>query len=505
MHVAFIHNNYENLGIEYLSACLKKAGHRSSLVFDPGLFSSFFLYNKALGRLLSFKRKVIEAVKKIKPDIVAFSVISDNYSWAVELARTIKEENNGIVIVFGGIHPTSVPEHVLRHYFIDFVVIGEGEGAIVELVNAIEKGGSPEEIPNIGMRIKGDIKINRVRPLIGLDDLPFPDKDLFFNEYAGMIDNSYMILGSRGCIYNCSYCWNSVINKVYASQRYFRRRCVNNIINELLWAKERYGIKRVTFYDEVFTSDKAWLREFLAMYRQKIGLHFFCCLHPLNCDEETVELLSVSGCTAVNVGVQTINPDTRRLVLNRPENNAQIIKSLELLGNKKMFIYSNIMLGIPNQGERELLENLNFCSRYKADLPAIYWLRYYPGTKIVDMAKEQSILSKEDIEAIECGAEYAPYAIGGNTYDKKKAKIGNLILLSGIIPAGLMEKIIKYKFYYLMPSTNLLFPVILVIGALKKFMQGKKSPFHYLAPGEYAAYYLFYIKKLFLGQICPRK
>ncbi|MFH1507434.1 MAG: radical SAM protein [Candidatus Omnitrophota bacterium] len=502
MHIAFISNNYENLGIEYISSFLKRAGHKTSLIFEPGLFGSFFLHNNNFHRWLNFDKAIIGAVKGLNPDIVAFSVISDNYSWAVGIAKRIKQENEGVTIVFGGIHPTSVPEYVMQNDFVDFSVVGEGEEAMVELANALEKHNKPIKIPNLAFREDGKIKINKVRPPLDLNALPFPDKDLFFNEYEGMVSNSYMILGSRGCVYNCSYCWNTVINKIYPSGIYFRRRSAENIIKELLWAKERYGIKRVTFYDEIFTLDKLWLKQLLSLYQEKIRLPFFCCVHPSNCDEDVIGALTDAGCSTVNIGIQTIDANTRKVLLNRPENNTQIIKSIQLLRKTNIFVYSNIMLGIPGQDEKELLDNLYFCNRYKIDIPATYWLRYYPKTKIIDILKEKSLLSGEVIKNIESGAIYSPYAMHGSTYNKEMAKIGNLILMSGIIPCKLMDIIIKYRLYRFLPSRNLLFPLILGVAIIKKFMQNKKFAFHYLSAVEYMHYYIFYLRRLLAEKAC---
>jgi radical SAM superfamily enzyme YgiQ (UPF0313 family) len=263
-----------------------------------------------------------------------------------------------------------------------------------------------------------------------------------------------------------------------------------------LWAKKHYGIKRVTFYDEVFTSDRGWLKEFLIEYKKKINLPFFCCVHPSGVDEDSVKLLSSAGCTAVNMGIQTVNRETRRKVLGRNESNEQISKVLNLLSKTNIFVYTNIMLGIPGQDEEELLENLRFCNIYKADLPAIYWLRYYPKTRIIQIARRASLITDREIEKIENSYEYNPYAIKGNTYTKSAAKIGNLILISGLIPKSIMNFIIKYRLYRFMPTKNMLFPVIFSMGVLKKIIQRKHEPFHYFSPLDYLRYYIFYMEKI---------
>mgnify|MGYP001601599158 CR=1 FL=1 len=498
MHITFVHNNYENLGIEYISSYLKIAHYQTSLVFEPGLFGSFFAHNKKVHRLLNFKKEIIEKITFLKPDLIGFSVISDNYAWACDLASEIKKRFK-VLIVFGGIHPTSVPKHILDLGIVDFVIRGEGEEAFLELVEALDKGKKWMSIRNLAFKKNGHVVVNPLRPAIGnLDTLPFPDKDLFFKEYEGLVNKAYMTMASRGCIYSCSYCVNSILNDLYPHHSYFRKRSVDHVIDELLWAKQRYDIKRVTFYDEDFIINERWLKEFLQRYKTLIKLPFFCCIHPSHLDEETVYLLDRAGCAAVNIGIQTYSENYRKNILNRYGNNAEIAASLRLLKNTKIFVYSNVMLGLPGQTEEEVLKTLEFCATHKSDIASIYWLRYYPKTPLIDTARKMKVLSEKDILTIEESREYNPYAIKGNTFNKRVSKIGNVILMSSFLPLAIVRFIIKTKCYRWAPSKNLLFSAIALIGIGKKLFRGKKNPFHYFGIIDYFKFYLFYLKKKLL-------
>jgi anaerobic magnesium-protoporphyrin IX monomethyl ester cyclase len=499
MRVTFVHSHYENLGIEYMSAVLKAAGHRTDLAFEPALFHNFFANNKVLNNLFNFKAQMIKDIATRQPDIVAFSIIADNYQWCCDMAREIRKQCEA-VIVFGGIHPTSVPQNVLQDGVADFIIRGEGEHAFLDLVTALESKEDPSGIANLGFYQDGRVVLNDVRPPVpDLSALPFPDKDLFYAECPRMIRGSYMIMGSRGCNNKCSYCWNSTIHNLYHGNTYFRRRSVNNIIEELQWAKEKYRIKRVTFYDEVFTSDKTWFKDFLSSYCEKIRLPYFCCIHPSDVDAEVVQVLEESGCSAVNIGMQTANEQTRRKILHRKGSNAEIITALSLLAKTKIFVYSNVILGLPGEGEEDVLETLRFCVENPADIPAIYWLRYYPGTEIVQIAHEHGVLSSTDVQHINASQDYAPYAISGNTYSKNISKLGNCILLSGVLPKSWMNTIIQRKWYRNMPSQNLLFPLIILSGFLKRLLKGKRNTYHYFNLGDYCIYYIYYFRKKMRG------
>ncbi|NTV29794.1 MAG: B12-binding domain-containing radical SAM protein [Candidatus Omnitrophica bacterium] len=500
MHITFVHSHYESLGIEYISAVLKKAGHQTDLIFEPSLFHNFFSDHSLLYKFFNFKSYVIGEVVRRKPDIVAFSVIADNYKWTLEMARAIRERSSA-VIVFGGIHTSSVPENVLKDDLADFVVIGEGEYAFLELVNCLRDGTDPAQIPNVGLCKERRVFLNQPRaPIPDLDQLPFPDKDLFFEAYPGMVSASYMITGSRGCNNKCSYCCNSTLHNLYRGRGFFRRRTPENVIAELEWAKQRFKIRKVTFYDEVFTSDKQWLRRFLPLYIQKINLPYFCCSHPEDIDTEVAELLESSGCSAINVGMQTAHEPTLKTVLHRKGSNSKTAEAFSLLRDTRIFVYSNFILGLPGETEEHVLESLRFCVDHPVDMAVVYWLRYYPGTDIISIAAEKGILAQGDVDKINASQEYTPYTVAGNTYNKNISKLGNCILLSGVIPAKAMRYILQTGLYRWLPSRNLLFPLIILSCFLKRIIKGKRNAFHYLSVGDYFFYYVFFLrKKLSLG------
>jgi len=152
MKITFVHRGRENLGIEYLSAILKKAGHSVSLAYDHGLFSTEdnLFYIPVLEKCFSQKKEILKTIEKTNPDAVAFSVYTGTYKWCCDVAKEIKEKFK-LPIIFGGIHPTLVPEICLNNDFVDFVIVGEGEEALLEFAN-----GMPlEKIKNLCYKKNG--------------------------------------------------------------------------------------------------------------------------------------------------------------------------------------------------------------------------------------------------------------------------------------------------------------------------------------------------------------
>ena len=115
MRITFVYMGAESLAIEYLSSVLKARGHAVSLAFDPALFDDKqYLSLPALAKVFSARKRLINSVVALKPDLVAFSVGTDIYAWALSMARDIKKALN-VPVIFGGVHATAVPERVIAN------------------------------------------------------------------------------------------------------------------------------------------------------------------------------------------------------------------------------------------------------------------------------------------------------------------------------------------------------------------------------------------------------
>lgn len=153
MNVTFVCMGAESLGLEYLSSNLKKNGHNVKLVYDKALFDDkVFLNIPMLKKFYNNERELLKIIKESNPGLVGFSVFTSSYQWATNLAKKIKMEID-IPIIFGGPHVTAAPEVVIANENIDMICIGEGDEAIVELVNKMEASNTDlRHIPNIYQR-----------------------------------------------------------------------------------------------------------------------------------------------------------------------------------------------------------------------------------------------------------------------------------------------------------------------------------------------------------------
>ena len=402
--VGFIYPGYENLGIEYLSASLKSKAFQTKLFLDPIIFDeSGFIKNRILASAFSFQKYLLKQIIDYKPDLLCFSVITDNFLWASEWVRTIKRHLS-IPIVFGGIHPTSVPEKVIVEPFVDYVCIGEGDVAIVELAQAICDSRPVNAVLNIWSKNQGRVHKNQIRPLINdLNIIPFPDKELYYAE-SPIFKEGYLVATSRGCPFKCAYCCNNTYHALYKNAgRRVRRRSIDNILEEVTLAKEKYHFKFIHFVDDVFNFDPSWLSIFLQKYKKDVNLPFSCYLYPDFVGDSMAKQLKQAGCFKIQMGIQIINEEKRKNLLKRISSGSNIACAIKALKKENIYTVCDSIFGFPDETEEDLLSLALFLNEHIPDHCENFWLRYYPKTEITQWAFQNGYIDAIKIEKIEKG------------------------------------------------------------------------------------------------------
>ncbi|MGC8727659.1 MAG: B12-binding domain-containing radical SAM protein [Elusimicrobiales bacterium] len=476
---AFISNGYESLGIEFLSFALKKKGLDVGLFVDPSLFneSGFWKIN-SLSKIFNYERILLKEIKKYSPHIVCFSVFSDNYLWSLKWAFVLKKEIPDLKIIFGGIHPTVLPYDVVKKENVDCVICGEGEEVIYDAI--LNLLGVSDQIPR-GVLIKKEGKIfGEAIPIINrkIDDY-YPDKSIFYSKYP-FYSKSYLTLTSRGCPFFCSYCANSFYHNLFKNSEYYRLRNPDNIIYELETALSAYNYDAVHFTDEVFNLKKEFLKYFISEYRKKISKPFSCYVYPDLVDEDVVKILKDGGCVKVQLGVQSYYEDKRRKVYNRFSSNFKISNAIKLFKKYDIFVVADHIVD-EETDEEEIKKLIDFYDKNSfPDLAEVFFIRYYPGSKILDYAFKKGIIKKEDVVKIKEGA-----INGGivNTKDEKLLRYSQYIMLSPFLKAKPVEFMLKKKLLF---SSNIFLRIFLRIL--------KPIPFDFNT-GQFVSRYFFFIKK----------
>jgi len=254
-----------NFGVVFISAVLKKHGHETKLIN----------LNEKLDKLPD-DNEIQRIIEEYNPKLIGFSAVTTQYQHALKTAKFIKSFCD-IPIVCGGVHSTMVPEEVVEEECFNYVCVGEGEEAVLELADKIEQRADTTRIGNIWTKNNGKVISNNVRALPKLTDLPRKDYEIF--DFQKMIDAEggwVRMMTSRGCPFKCTYCFNHAIVERYKDEtgsstkdlNYIRRHSVDDIIDEIEYLLNKYNnITTFIFDDDVFTSSKTYLKEFCEKYQ----------------------------------------------------------------------------------------------------------------------------------------------------------------------------------------------------------------------------------------------
>lgn len=431
MKIVFIaikepHMSFGQVGLEIMAALLKEKGHEVYGLVESTFDTSDYITKD--------EQRKIRKISKIKPDLIGFSVITTRYPWCLKFAKYLKSQFQNTQIMFGGPHITAVPEIVIKQKCVDIICIGEGEEAILELAEDPQR----KDINNFWFKENGSIIRNGLRPLItDLDNLPFADKSIWLDEVDKKDFKRYLIMITRGCPYSCVYCANSQVRALSEGLGpYVRTRSVDNVLEELVLAKELYDINWVVFMDDNLTLNKRWFIDFAEKYKEKIGLPYASNTHPLTIDEDRAKWLKRSGCSFIMLGLQSGSEKVRKII-NRRETNLQVSKVAEICKRNGVNFTIDHIFGLTNPEIEYLRESALFYNEIRPIQINSFYLYYFPNTPIVKMRD----FSDSELCLINEGRYQAPTI--RTSRDRGVLGYRNLFMLLPLLPRGLVTKIIE--------------------------------------------------------------
>jgi len=410
-------------GIRYLSSVLKARGHRCDIVFfkqmtsisDPALCLELIPNSNFCEPHIPEEIDIlIQTLRDLKPDLIGISLISPFHRLAIEITEAIKKKLD-VPVIWGGIHPTLLPEECIKHA--DMVCVGEGEGAIVDLADALYEGRSVSSIQNLWVKTEGGRVIrNELRPLIiDLDSLGFPDFSDDDHKYyiEGQActktppekqehsEDAFNIMTSRGCPFQCTYCCVHILRKMFKGKGpYMRRRSVKSIVDELIGVlKFRDGINHIHFWDDVFTFDKKWIEAFSEEYMRRIGLPFTCYAHPEYTDYTILKLLKDAGLQCVNIGIQSGSQRIYKDLYCRKTSNEKILDAARLLKKLNLLPWYDLIVDNPYEKDEDYRATLELLLALPQPLNMnIHSLCFFPKTELAEKALKDGLITEEDIE-----------------------------------------------------------------------------------------------------------
>lgn len=316
-------------------------------------------------------------------DVVGISTTTSTAPEAYRIAEQFKKQ--GKIVIIGGVHATFLPEEALQ--YADYVVRGEAEATLPDLLNCIQSGSPPEKIPGVSYHSAGSLLHNPNAPLIqDLDRFPFPDFKLL-NPGAKLFD--IPIQTSRGCPFPCNFC---SVTKMFG--RKVRFRSVSHVIEELMQIPK----PEVFFYDDNFCAKPAYTKTLLEeILRRKIHLQFFSAQvrADVTKDPEMMRLLSAANCKQVYVGFESVNPATLQ-EYDKRQTVEEIARSMEVFREHKIRVHGMFVIGSDHDTPTTIWDTLRFARKHRIDTVQFMMLTPLPGTEFFSELDDQKrILSRD--------------------------------------------------------------------------------------------------------------
>jgi anaerobic magnesium-protoporphyrin IX monomethyl ester cyclase len=364
----------EMLGVMWLSRAIKDAGHQSRCLFIPD-------------------KQWIEKLREYAPDVVCYSMTTGMHLYYAEINRKVKQVLPDVFSLFGGPHATFSPEFVELEG-VDGVCRGEGELAVVELLDRMQRGEEYWDVQNLWLKKPdGTIAKNENRPLVqDVDSLGFPDRDVIYE--AGAIyreSDRKVFVSQRGCPMPCSFCFHHAMKKkVYGARnsQYVRKRTVSHLIDEINHVRRKYNLKFVHFLDDIFNLRNDWLDEFCERYPKEVGLPFDVILMANMTTEDHIRKLKSAGCVYARIAFEAASDYVRNAVFKKNTTRQQLTDAAGWIKKYEIRLGSLNMLGGPGGTIADEFDTVKLNIECKVDHPLVSIMQPYPQFDIADMTRE---------------------------------------------------------------------------------------------------------------------
>jgi radical SAM superfamily enzyme YgiQ (UPF0313 family) len=375
--------DHPHLGLAYIAAVLEVEKHAVRIID----IDAEALTDEKLG----------EIVANEKPDMVGITATTPVFYSALRMAEVVKK-NSSAYTVIGGIHATLMPVECAENSFIDFVVVGEGEKTIVELLNAIQDKSDFSNIKGLVYKSGKEIIQNEVRePIQDLDAIPFPARHLFKNQKYTYPDAlrypASPIITSRGCPGNCTFCTAKFLHG-----KRFRCRSAENILDEIELLIKDYGVREIHIWDDNFITNRNRVfafRDGIIKRNIKVLFSFPNGIRADFINRDILKALKDFGTYSVAIGVESGNQNILDMI-QKGIKLEQIENAFRLAKEMKLETWGFFLIGLPGEDKNTINDTINFAIKLDPDIAKFHVLKPFPKSIVYEQLKSQGLIIDEN-------------------------------------------------------------------------------------------------------------
>lgn len=374
------------LGLLYLASSLRARGRQDVQVLDA------FCHNLSGDQLA-------ERVARERPDVFGVNCSTHTFLTAIDALEKVHKALPETRLIMGGYHSTFAAEKILGDYpFVDYVIKGEAERALPDLLDCMESGEETADVPGISYRKDGSFAGQPLAVIKDLDPLPFPDRTLLGDlEYGYFHQNIRLTFGqfttivsSRGCPFSCRYCSCAAF-----SQRRWRARSATNVVDELEQLYDE-GYENVVFVDDNFTLKKSRVAEICDQIRErKIRMRFYCEGRVDNAPYELLRTMKRAGFDVMYFGVESPTPRVLDYY-KKGISEAQARKAVADAKRAGMIVVTSFIIGAPVENEADIHRTIDFIRDLRPHAVQVNILDCLVGTPIWDELTDKGVVQPDD-------------------------------------------------------------------------------------------------------------
>jgi anaerobic magnesium-protoporphyrin IX monomethyl ester cyclase len=328
-------------------------------------------------------KPLVEAVREDRT--VGIYTTTYSYYFIKDIVARLRKEFPDVRIILGGPHASYKPEDLVENDIADIVVSGEAE----DILPRILSGEDLKNIPSVSYRGDGgEVKSNIRLPLReDLDSLPLPRWDLFPYEQYKWAHHKRQplvsIMTSRGCTFKCIYCAQGLISEFRT-----RVRGIDNVLTELAWDADKYGVREIIVVDDDFTSDVDRVKQLCEgiirkELNKKLKFQKPNAIRPDRGDQEMFDLMKRAGFYFVAIAVEAVNEKVAKKLGRDMDGNAQTMRETIRMAKKAgIFINTFYLMGSPYDTRATMLENIRFACSSGTDTVSFFGMKPFPGTPL---------------------------------------------------------------------------------------------------------------------------